>query len=669
MAMAKKVGRILIVEDDEVDQTAFKKFFDESSVNYDYIMTDTVKEAKEILKTNSFDTVLVDYILTDGDAFDLVEDCKETPMIIVTGAYNPKLTARAKKQEIFDFLIKDTKGHYLKTLPVTMANAIRRNRIEAELMHYREKLEDLVKERTAEIQAEILEREKAEKALRETKAFNFALFQYNPIETIVVNLEGKVNAYNLAKEKSGDKLPVIGDVMYKDYAGKHEIDMCREMMECIRKGITKNYPELKYKEKYLSISISPFPKGAIIACQDVTERIRAEKDKEKIQNQLLQAQKMEAIGILAGGIAHDFNNIMTAIQGFTDMAILKVDKSSTLYSDLQEVKDASTHAGDLTRQLLLFSRRQPMEIVSLNMNETINNLLKMLHRLLGEDVGISTDLDAECVKIMADKGNMEQVIMNLAINARDAMPEGGKLSIKTENSSITKSYCKMIPEAKVGEYVRLSISDTGVGIDYNIIQHIFEPFFTTKGVGKGTGLGLSVVYGIVKQHNGWINVYTERNIGTSFHVYLPVVTPSGKKKNAKEISSELFHGKGERILIVEDAKNVLEFSQMALTKVGYKVFVAESVHEAHTIFKKEKGKFHLILSDVVLPDGNGIDLIESFLQEKVDMHIILSSGYSDHKSQWPVIRDKGYRFLQKPYSLTDLITAVGEVLSAKLKKQ
>jgi CheY-like chemotaxis protein len=310
-----------------------------------------------------------------------------------------------------------------------------------------------------------------------------------------------------------------------------------------------------------------------------------------------------------------------------------------------------------------------MEIVSLNMNETINNLLKMLHRLLGEDVGISTDLDAECVKIMADKGNMEQVIMNLAINARDAMPEGGKLSIKTENSSITKSYCKMIPEAKVGEYVRLSISDTGVGIDYNIIQHIFEPFFITKGVGKGTGLGLSVVYGIVKQHNGWINVYTERNIGTSFHVYLPVVTPSGKKKNAKEISSELFHGKGERILIVEDAKNVLEFSQMALTKVGYKVFVAESVHEAHTIFKKEKGKFHLILSDVVLPDGNGIDLIESFLQEKVDMHIILSSGYSDHKSQWPVIRDKGYRFLQKPYSLTDLITAVGEVLSAKLKKQ
>jgi signal transduction histidine kinase/CheY-like chemotaxis protein len=396
--------------------------------------------------------------------------------------------------------------------------------------------------------------------------------------------------------------------------------------------------------------------------REISERKQAEEEKEKLQAQLLQIQKMEAIGILAGGVAHDFNNILTAILGYTDLAMMKVDEADPLYRDLKQIDISATRAASLTRQLLLFSRRQPMEFTSFNLNTTVDNLLKMLHRLIGEDIAIKTELDPELWTVQADAGNIEQVIMNLTVNARDAMPEGGTLTIKTENMHVDEDYCKTYTYAHPGRFVCISVQDTGVGMDKEIIDSIFEPFFTTKGPGKGTGMGLSVVYGIVKQHDGWVNVYSEPGQGSTLKIYLPASSLKAEDETKETISLKGLQGSGERILLVEDEEEVREFATMVLGENGYVVYDAANAEEALDIFDKEAGSFDLIFSDVVLPGKSGIQLVDQLISHKPEIRILLSSGYTDHKSQWPVIRERGFRFLQKPYGLTDLLRAIREAI-------
>jgi len=255
--------------------------------------------------------------------------------------------------------------------------------------------------------------------------------------------------------------------------------------------------------------------------KEIAERKKAEEEKEKIQAQFYQAQKMESIGRLAGGIAHDFNNLLTAIQGYTYLSMKKIDRSEPLHKYLGHVRDATVRGTDLTNQLLLFSRRHQMEFTSLNVNETVDDLLKMLSYLIGDDITVDINLQPDPWMVWGDKGNIEQVIMNLALNARDAMPKGGKLTIETQNVTLKKKDCEVIPESRPGRFVCLLVADMGIGMDGETVQNIFEPFFSTKEVGKGTGLGLSTAYGIIKQHEGWINVYSECGKGSVFKVYLP----------------------------------------------------------------------------------------------------------------------------------------------------
>jgi len=356
--------------------------------------------------------------------------------------------------------------------------------------------------------------------------------------------------------------------------------------------------------------------------EDITEM-------KRLEAQFQQSQKMEAIGILAGGVAHDFNNILQAIQGYTDISLLSVQEDNPLYRNLNEIRKASTRAASLTRQLLLFSRRQPMEFIPFNLNSIVDNLLKMLHRLIGEDITINTELDSELWTVQADAGNIEQVIMNLTVNARDAMPEGGKIIIKTENVHVDKKYCKTYTYAHPGKFVCLMIEDTGIGMDKKTIQRIFEPFFSTKGPGKGTGLGLSVVYGIVKQHEGWINVYSEPGQGSTLKVYLPAVSIKPEEETKKEISLEGLKGSGERILLVEDEEGVREFTTSALRENGYVVYDAANVEEALNIFDKESGNFGLIFSDVDLPGKTGLELVDQLLSHKPKLRVLMSSGYTD----------------------------------------
>lgn len=396
--------------------------------------------------------------------------------------------------------------------------------------------------------------------------------------------------------------------------------------------------------------------------QVIMDRRQAEEEKGEIQAQLLQAQKMEAVGTLAGGVAHDFNNLLTAIRGYVDLVMMKVDESETFYRYLKQIRNASVRAADLTRQLLLFSRKQPMEFIHLNINRTIDDLLLMLNRLIGEDIVIRTNLEPDIWMVRADTGSIEQVIMNLAGNARDAMPNGGSLTIRTENVLLDEEQSNVILEARPGKFVCLSVEDTGAGMNKKTIQHIFEPFFTTKEAGKGTGLGLSVVYGIVKQHEGWINVSSKSGLGSTFRIYLPASSVKSEDEARKAYPVQKLQGSGERILLVEDEEGVRGFASEALRGSGYVVIEAVNVQEALDIFEREKGDFHLILSDVVLPDNSGLHLVDQLLSYKPDLQVLLSSGYTDQKSQWPLIREREFRFLQKPYALGDLLQAVKEVI-------
>jgi nitrogen-specific signal transduction histidine kinase/ActR/RegA family two-component response regulator len=390
---------------------------------------------------------------------------------------------------------------------------------------------------------------------------------------------------------------------------------------------------------------------------------RAEDEKEKIQVQLLQARKMEAIGILAGGVAHDFNNLLTAILGCVDMAIMDMDESNPALKDLKEIQASAQRAAELTKQLLLFSRKQPMRFLPINLNEIVDDLSKMLHRLIGEDIVLKTELEKALWSVRADRGTMEQVMMNLTVNAKDAMPNGGELKVTTENIVLNETQCENIPEAQAGRWVRISVSDTGIGIDRKTIRHIFEPFFSTKEVGEGTGLGLSVVYGIVKQHDGWMNVTSEAGQGSTFQVYLPVFRAkpekNDKKKNLPRIKKSQMSD--TRILVVEDEERIREFTANGLNRNGYSVFCAANAHEASSIFQKEKGNFKVVLCDVVLPDKNGLELVDELLDQKPHLGVLMCSGYDGKRSQRSTIRERGFRFLEKPYTLTDLLHVMHDV--------
>jgi len=445
---------------------------------------------------------------------------------------------------------------------------------------------------------------------------------------------------------------IVQDMFEKDLRQINEFRMITNDGE--ERWISAVGTRIKYQGKLAGLA----------SFRDITDRKRAEEETEKIAAQLLQAQKMEAIGSLAGGIAHDFNNLITTIQGYAHMAMMEIEEADALYLYLKRIDAASSRAAKLTRQLLLFSRKNPMEVTSLNINETVEDLLKMLKRLIGEDIAINTYLEPDIFTVRADAGNIDQVIMNLAVNARDAMPEGGKLTITTENVTLSEEQCTTIPEAQPGKYACLSVADTGVGIEKEIIEYIFEPFFSTKEPGEGTGLGLSVVYGIAKQHGGWINVYSEPGQGSTFKLYLPAIAGKPELKSDETILAEELQGNGERILLVEDDGRVREFLADALNENGHVVFEAANAEEALDIFDSEQGEFHLVFSDVVLPDINGFQLADQLLSRKPELPVLLGSGYINDKLQRPIIHEKEFQILPKPYTLAELLRAVREAMGA-----
>jgi two-component system cell cycle sensor histidine kinase/response regulator CckA len=405
--------------------------------------------------------------------------------------------------------------------------------------------------------------------------------------------------------------------------------------------------------------------GAIANAHLFKERIRAEKEMANLQEQLRQSQKMEAVGRLAGGIAHDFNNFLTVMRGRSQLALMELKEGDPLRESFEAIENATTKSANLVRQLLAFSRRQVMQMIILDLNTLIRDLEKMLRRLIGEDIELLTVLTEDLGKVKADPGQIEQVLLNLAVNARDAMAQGGKLTIETANVDLDEAYARNHAGTKAGPYVMFSVTDTGVGMAPEVKKQIFEPFFTTKEKGKGTGLGLATVYGIVKQSGGNIWVYSEPGQGATFKIYLPRVEEVLTEEKEKEAPG-LFRGV-EVILVVEDEEEVRKVVLEVLKNQGYNVWEAGNGEEAMLICQQYKDTIHLLVSDVVLPGVNGPALARQLVALHPEMKLLYMSGYTENAIVHHGVLDKGVNYIQKPFTMEGLVKKVREVLDKDTK--
>ncbi len=391
--------------------------------------------------------------------------------------------------------------------------------------------------------------------------------------------------------------------------------------------------------------------------------LRSEIDeRELLEEQLRQSQKMEAVGHLAGGIAHDFNNLLQAILGYTQMALRETSTGENLRRDLQQVKKAAQRAATLTRQLLAFSRRQILQPVDISLNETIADLAKMLQRLIGEHIELCVISAPNLGTVHADPGTIEQVIVNLCVNARDAMPKGGRLTIETKNIAIHEDFIRNRPWAKIGSYVQLTIADTGSGMTEEVLEHIYEPFYTTKEVGQGTGLGLATVYGIIKQHDGMIDVTSQVGHGTVFHIYLPRVERAPEAETTVE--EQTCPGGTETILIVEDEDLVRAVAVRVLEANGYKILTAVDGEEGIRVFKENQEKIDLVLLDIVLPKIQGGEVQKQIVEMKPGIRVLLSSGYDPNDTGARHVSETDNTMLFKPYEPVQLLKRVREILDS-----
>jgi two-component system cell cycle sensor histidine kinase/response regulator CckA len=513
--------------------------------------------------------------------------------------------------------------------------------------------------------SEITDRKRAEEALRESEERYRDLVEnahdiiyshdlaghYTSInkagETITGYTVDEVLELNLAQTVAPEYLPRAKEMLKRKLAGEC---VTAYEMEIIAKDGRRITVEANTKLVYQN--------GSPIGVQGIARNITKRK---QLEEQLRQSQKMEAIGQLAGGVAHDFNNLLTAINGYCSLALQSLDEGNPIKSYLEEVKKAGDRATNLTRQLLAFGRKQILQPLALNLNDVISDMNKMLRRLIGEDIHFTAKLDPDAGKVLADPGQIEQVLVNLIVNARDAMPQGGTLTLETTDVEFDSGYLSGHVGVQTGNYVMLAVSDTGTGMDEETRQRIFEPFFTTKEKGKGTGLGLSTVYGIVKQSGGNIWVYSEPGKGSTFKVYLPRV--ESKADQLKEnIADTVVVGGSETVLLVEDEDVVRGLARRILEQAGYSVVEAGRAAEALGFCEEHIGEIDLLLTDVVMPGMSGKELADHLQLQRPDLKLLFMSGYTDEAIGNHGILDSSVQLIQKPFTASGLTKKVRDVL-------
>jgi len=397
--------------------------------------------------------------------------------------------------------------------------------------------------------------------------------------------------------------------------------------------------------------------------QDITERKRAEAERHTIETQLHQAQKMEAIGQLAGGVAHDFNNLLTVIVGYSELTLSALGLDHAAKGYVTEIKGAGERAATLTRQLLAFSRKQVLVTEILNLNDVVTDTAKMLQRLIGENIVLTAVLSPHAAPVRVDPGQIQQVVINLAVNSRDAMPQGGQLFIETSMSEWDESYCRLHPGSRPGLYALLSVTDTGCGMSSEVMARIFDPFFTTKEAGKGTGLGLATVYGIVKQSGGYIEVSSEVGVGSCFRLYFPAVEAEAASRTARD-KAETAPAGSETILLVEDEENVRRIARLALETYGYTVLAAENGREAMSITERFGRVIDLVVTDIVMPEMSGPQLVAKIRARHPRLQILFISGYANDLADHEAVLRASTAYLLKPFSPRQLAAKVRGILDA-----
>lgn len=513
---------------------------------------------------------------------------------------------------------------------------------------------------------DLTERRKMKEKLRESEGFLNDVFESIKDGICVLNTDLTIRRVNGVMEQwYGENLPLEGKKCHLCYQNSSKpCDPC-PTLRCLKSGLTER--EIVQglpgsPNKWLELYSFPMKDRRSGKIAGVVEFVRDITETKNLETQLRQSQKMEAIGTLAGGIAHDFNNLLTAIIGNTDLALLKSGKDNHEREELVEIKKAAKRAASLTSQLLAFSRRQVVQPKILNINEALGDMEKMLRRLIGEDIELSTVLKPGLGKVHIDPGQIDQILMNLVVNARDAMPQGGKLTIETSNVDLDMDYFRNHGvEEEPGPYMMLAISDTGTGMDEKTKSKIFDPFFSTKDKDKGTGLGLSTVYGIVKQNRGYVWVYSEPGGGATFKIFLPRAEGDAQPAKGQKPSTVKLRG-SETILVVEDDDMVRDLACRILKRNGYKVLEAQCPEEAIKVSERHEEPIHLMLTDVVMPGMNGNDLAKRLEQLRPEMKTIYMSGYTDKAVVNHQILEPQLHFVQKPFRPLDLAREVREIL-------
>jgi two-component system, cell cycle sensor histidine kinase and response regulator CckA len=665
--------KILAIDDHRDNLISLEAVLSDALPNYRLLSAIDGATGIGIARAADPDAILLDIIMPNLDGFEVCrrlkadERMRDIPVIFLT-ALGTDQESRVMALDLGaeGFLCKPWNDQELVAQLRAMVKLKAANRMQRLV---KEHLEDQVAERTRELQKELAERKRIEDALRHSNESWGNTFNAITDIVLVISREHDVLEINhagcLALNRSKEE--VLGRKCFELMHGRSDpIPGC----PCVQSVAERRPCMGEYEDKGRCYSMVSWPtvdeRGEVVSLaqviKDVTQEKQAEFERSRLQEQLRASQKLEAIGSLAGGIAHDFNNMLYVIMTFTDLLLDATDEGDPRRIQLAEVKKAAERAATLVRQLLAFSRKQILQPVPLDLNRVTAELEKMLRRILGEDIALVPSLAPDLGLVLADPSQIEQVLMNLVVNARDAMPAGGKLIIETANVELAEAFMIGGSPVKPGSYIMLAVTDTGCGMDVETCDRIFEPFFTTKERGKGTGLGLSTVYGIIRQSGGEILVHSVRGKGTAFRIFLPRSEPQPQPESPASVQVVKRTTGNETILLVEDEPAVRDLAKQVLTQVGYTVMTASNGVDALRVCEKHLDEIHLVLTDVVMPEMGGRAFVEQLAKARPDIKILYMSGYTDEAIDNHGALNPGTHLITKPFSLTDLRRKVREVL-------